>query len=274
MDTLSNFLERYSLRTSVFYSGNLCGQSHFASSMDIGHIHVIESGNVELLIPGKKPLKIHEASVIFFPSSTEHSLKTPNYESVNLVCSTIDLGFQEGNQIFKGMPDFFVISLLDFPELKNTMALLFSEGVKNQLGSTKSINLLLEYFVILLLRHVIQHELITQGVLAALGNKEIGSLMLKLHQSPEENWTIEKMGREAGMSRTKFANFFKHHLGDTPLDYLTNWRLTLAKKLITQGIPLKLLPEKVGYSSNIAFTRAFQKKFNVTPSKYKSSLNI
>ncbi|MFZ6691804.1 AraC family transcriptional regulator [Undibacterium sp. SXout20W] len=272
MDTLTNFLDRYHLRTSMFYAGNFCGRSHYKSTAGVGHIHFVESGNIELKMPGKKTITIKEPSVIFLTSSEEHNLNTKPHDSVHLVCGTIDLGLQEGSQLFKGMPDCLVLSLVEFPELKDIMSLLFAEAGKNKLGAGKAINSLLEYFVILLLRHVTDHELVGQGVLAALGNKELGQLMVKLHQSPNENWTVQSMGQEIGMSRTKFSNYFKHCLGETPLQYLTHWRLNLARQLIDQGCSLKLIPGKVGYASELALSRAYQKKFNITPATYRYSL--
>ena len=80
------------------------------------------------------------------------------------------------------------------------------------------------------------------------------------------------MGKEIGMSRTKFANYFKGCLGETPMEYLTNWRLNLAKFLIKEGVSLKLIPDKVGYSNEISFARAYEKKFGLTP--FKSKLRL
>ena len=274
MDALTTFFERFHLKASVFFTDSLCGQSHFEAQPGLGHIHLVESGELQLFQSGRKTILINESSVIFYPAPISHSFKTKVDQSVNLVCGNIYIGITEGNELFSGLPEVLIVSLREFPELKTLMALIFSESSKSEQGKSQSINLLLEYFVILLLRHAMNHDLVKHGVLAALGNKLLAPLIMKLHQNPENSWTIESMGKEIGMSRTKFANYFKGCLGETPMEYLTNWRLNLAKFLIKEGVSLKLIPDKVGYSNEISFARAYEKKFGLTPFKSKSLLAL
>jgi AraC-like DNA-binding protein len=74
------------------------------------------------------------------------------------------------------------------------------------------------------------------------------------------------------MSRTLFCNKFKASVGETPLTYLTNWRIGKAKTLLMSskenigGIALK-----VGYQSEAAFNRLFKSKVKETPAKYRKS---
>jgi AraC-like DNA-binding protein len=274
LDTLSNFFDRFYLKASVFFSDSLCGQSHFEAQPGLGHIHLVESGEVRLIQSGRKTILVDEPSVIFYPKQTTHSFKTKPDQSVNLVCGNIDIGISEGNELFEGLPEVLIVPLKEFPELKTVMVLMFSESSKSEQGKTQSINLLLEYFVILLLRHAIKHGLVKQGALSALGDKLLAPLMMKLHQNQEKPWTIEGMGKEIGMSRTKFANYFRQCLGETPMEYLTNWRLNQAKLMIKNNVSLKLIPEKVGYSNEISFARAFEKKFGLTPFKAKSIIDF
>ena len=274
MDALSTFFDRFHLKASVFFTDSLCGQARFEARPGLGQIHLVESGEVQLLQTGRKTILINEPSVIFYTAPISHSFKTKVDQSVNLVCGNIDIGITEGNELFSGLPEVLIVSLREFPELKTLMTLIFSESSKSEQGKSQSINLLLEYFAILLIRHAMNHDLVKHGVLAALGNKLLAPLIMKLHQNPENSWTIESMGKEIGMSRTKFANYFKGCLGETPMEYLTNWRLNLAKFLIKDGVSLKLIPDKVGYSNEISFARAYEKKFGLTPFKSKSLLAL
>jgi AraC-like DNA-binding protein len=70
------------------------------------------------------------------------------------------------------------------------------------------------------------------------------------------------------MSRARFAANFKTIVGTTPLDYLTDWRLSIAQTLIRQGKPLKSIAAQVGYQSTAAFSRVFTKRVGATPAEW------
>ena len=49
-----------------------------------------------------------------------------------------------------------------------------------------------------------------------------------MHERPAHAWTLEELARTARLSRTAFAENFKRVVGETPIAYLTRWRMTLA----------------------------------------------
>ena len=71
------------------------------------------------------------------------------------------------------------------------------------------------------------------------------------------------------MSRASFAAHFRQTVGTTPLDYLTDWRVSVAQTLLKSGKPLKLVAPEVGYSHPVALTRVFTKRIGISPTQWQ-----
>jgi AraC-like DNA-binding protein len=82
-------------------------------------------------------------------------------------------------------------------------------------------------------------------------------------------WTVESLAEAAGMSRTAFAVRFKELLGQTPLEYVTEWRMQKAMQLL-QRRDKKLIDvaRSVGYESDAAFSKAFKRVVGANPGEY------
>jgi AraC-like DNA-binding protein len=74
----------------------------------------------------------------------------------------------------------------------------------------------------------------------------------------------------AGMSRSAFAVRFKELLAETPLEYLTNWRMYKATGLLQDDHrTLSEIAKSVGYDSDAAFSKTFKRIFGVAPREYR-----
>jgi AraC-like DNA-binding protein len=89
-----------------------------------------------------------------------------------------------------------------------------------------------------------------------------------MHADPSQEWTLELMARMAGMSRSRFAAAFTDTVGMPPGEYLAQWRIGLAKRLLRRGFALKLVALEVGYGSASALTRAFTHGVGLTPTQW------
>ena len=110
----------------------------------------------------------------------------------------------------------------------------------------------------------------TTGWLAGARDAEIGSALSALHRYPSRPWTLEDVAREAGISRSVLAERFQHYLGETPMAYLTRWRLRLAaQSLATSSHGVARIAADVGYRSEAAFNRAFKREFGAPPARFR-----
>jgi AraC-like DNA-binding protein len=108
------------------------------------------------------------------------------------------------------------------------------------------------------------------GWLAGLADAQLGSTLTALHNNLGWDWTVESMASHAGMSRSGFAARFKHVVGQSPLDYLTQWRMHRAGLLMRRkGSNIAQIARVVGYKSESAFTKVFKKTIGTTPSDYR-----
>jgi transcriptional regulator GlxA family with amidase domain len=92
-----------------------------------------------------------------------------------------------------------------------------------------------------------------------------------MHQKPMYPWTIASLAREVGMSRSVLAERFRHYLDQTPMAYLTRWRLQLGAQMLTcTNKSVLQIAADVGYESEAAFNRAFKREFELPPARFRS----
>lgn len=110
------------------------------------------------------------------------------------------------------------------------------------------------------------------GWLGALEDDRIGKALTIIHDNPEHHWGLEELAHNVGMSRTSFAQQFKRLVGNTPMEYLTEWRMSLAysKLQLTKDTMLTIALD-IGYQSEAAFSRAFKKVMGKTPNEIRKA---
>lgn len=106
--------------------------------------------------------------------------------------------------------------------------------------------------------------------LNALTHPQLANALAAIHGSPQQAWTVESLAEQCCMSRSKFANLFNQMVGTPPLAYLQQHRLRLASQLLKQGqLSIQQIAYQVGYTSETAFSQAFKKQFELSPSQYR-----
>lgn len=112
----------------------------------------------------------------------------------------------------------------------------------------------------------------TRGWLAAIADRQLSRALESMHGDPARNWTVASLAREAGMSRTTFAARFKEVVGQSPLEYLTQWRVYSATRLLLRpNAVLSDVSRQVGYESLAAFTRVFRRETAMTPGAFRKT---
>ena len=97
------------------------------------------------------------------------------------------------------------------------------------------------------------------GWLGALGDPHVGPALRAIHTTPAWPWTVEALGREAGLGRSAFASRFRAAVGEPPMQHLARWRAYRAARLLRADATLAEAAEAVGYASEAAFARAFKR---------------
>lgn len=161
--------------------------------------------------------------------------------------------------------------------LNTTLNLLASEMAESAPGSDLVVNRLADVLFIQCIRAYFgsRSEACKRGVLHAVFDPQIGVAMKSMHDDVEKPWTVESLAAACGMSRSAFATKFKELVGETPLEYLTNWRMHKATALLRKrGKKLFDVAKAVGYDSDAAFSKAFKRVFGVAPREYERNANV
>lgn len=126
-------------------------------------------------------------------------------------------------------------------------------------------------FVETLRRYIAQLPPEQIGWLAGIRDAEVGKVLALLHRQPAHPWTIAALAEEVGISRSVLAERFRCYLSETPIAYLTRWRLQLGAQLLrSTSRSVAEIAAEVGYESEPAFNRAFKREFGLPPARFRS----
>lgn len=107
------------------------------------------------------------------------------------------------------------------------------------------------------------------GLLYAIADPHLGKAIDAMHADPAHRWTLAELAARAGLSRSVFAQRFRARVGETPIDYLTQWRMMLARDRLTDGREtLGTIANALGYESESAFNTAFSRVIGCSPRRY------
>ncbi len=113
------------------------------------------------------------------------------------------------------------------------------------------------------------------GWLAAIVDPVVGRALALLHEQPGRQWTVEELARCAATSRSVLDERFRTFLGQPPMRYLTEWRMQIAAGLLRDtSAKLAAIADAVGYRSEEAFARAFQRHLGLSPGQWRSRPDI
>jgi len=109
------------------------------------------------------------------------------------------------------------------------------------------------------------------GWLAAINDPVVARALALLHAEPRRKWTLEELAQRAATSRSVLDERFRRLLGQSPMRYVAEWRMQLAaEQLRTTQAKIGDIAEAIGYGSEEAFSRAFQRHVGVSPARWRS----
>ncbi len=193
-----------------------------------------------------------------------------------LLCGAVSFNHPTAERLLEIMPASIKIDS-QYREMSQTIHriihMIEDESLSASLGGEAVITRLADILVIQSLRvWLMSYKVIDQGWLAGMSDSSLSKAMVSIHQRPEKFWTVELLAQQACMSRTTFSEHFKKVVGDTPLNYLTQWRMALAKsKLCYTKDSVLEIALGLGYQSEAAFSRAYKKAVGVAPSYFRKA---
>lgn len=158
--------------------------------------------------------------------------------------------------------------------LHQTLELFAAEAAQSSVGAHLVLKRVADILLLQLIReHISSNACCQTGWLRALSDPRIGAVLRSMHEKIEHSWTVAELASAASMSRSAFALRFREIVGETPLDYLTRWRIYKAAVLLRDGEKtLTEIANTVGYSDG-SFSKTFKRIVGVTPGEYRRTGN-
>ncbi len=154
---------------------------------------------------------------------------------------------------------------------QSVLDLLAAETAQPGIASSRLISCLYEsLFVFAIRAYASSSAAPPKGWLAAMSDKHLSKAIQAMHSSLDRSWSVASLAREARMSRSAFALKFRTVLGQTPLEYLTRWRMYKAGAMIrSNNKSFAEVASAIGYGSESSFSRVFRREMGEAPREYR-----
>lgn len=195
-------------------------------------------------------------------------------EDARLVCGFLGCDARPFNPLLATLPRLLHLrsATPDSPALRMFVELAMEESAKRRIGGECMLAKLSELmFIEAVRRHVETMPAEEKGWLAGLRDDVVGRALSVLHAEPARAWTLDELGRVVGLSRSALAERFTQLLGQPPMQYLTQWRMQLAARMLRDGTAsIATIASETGYASEAAFSRAFKKTVGSPPAAFRA----
>ncbi len=110
----------------------------------------------------------------------------------------------------------------------------------------------------------------SRGWLAGLRDRFVSRALALMHDDPATAWTVDELGHRVGLSRSALHERFAEMIGQSPMQYLANWRMQAAAALLRNtNATVASVAQDVGYDSEAAFARAFKRLVGRPPAAWR-----
>ncbi|TDO66499.1 AraC-like DNA-binding protein [Kribbella sp. VKM Ac-2571] len=270
----------------------------FQSGEGIG-FHVVLEGRCWFLPPGEDPVLLAPGDVVVLPHGHGHGLASgPDVEVSGsvipldhpeqvedrapesgagksvLLCGAYLTDRARAHPLLAELPA--SIHLPSAPgtrsALSTAVGLLADELRDERAGTAVVVPALLDTVLLYALRDWYDQNAAAtgRGWSRALADAAVRTALDRIHGAPAHPWTVESLGKAVGLSRAAFAQRFTALTGQTPMAYLTWWRLVIAARRLRESeVSLAAIAREIGYSSEFAFANAFKRHYRVPPGRYR-----
>lgn len=287
MTVLNQLLAALKVEANVFENGQYHGDwAVDTSGSQRMTFHIVSFGVCCIKI-GKQTTLLEQGDAVFMPSDARHRLsgldspeeiqvnhatstsmeQGPNEGGTGLVCGYFDHQNPMFDSLLKQLPELIIVRSKGEANESSASARIVQLMLQESISSGQSTNLLLNRLADCLLYLILRdHVDVDNGVFAALIHPKLNAVLRQIHADSEKKWNVDQLASIAGMSRSAFSGLFKDIVGLSPMDYITQWRMTLAYRyLADEGISTLDAALRCGYESEASFSKAFKRVMGIGP---------
>jgi AraC-like DNA-binding protein len=265
--------------------------------------HYVLEGDLQVVVEGGKPQRLGSGELVLFPRNDGHVLgsnpalppvmasdvivPSPRGElatihhggggaPTRMICGFLGCESVQGNPVVATLPAAMILKVEDTGPaewIRSTFQYAAQEVASGRPGSATVLAKLSELLFVEAVRRYVEDLPADQtGWLAGLRDPLVARTLALMHGDITRAWSVDELGREAGMSRSALADRFSRLIGMAPMHYLAHWRMQVAaQRLRGTNASLAQVAELVGYDSEAAFSRAFKKAFGSSPATWRRS---
>lgn len=280
---LETVLGAYRMRVEITADVRYCGTwfdrepaTHF------GQFHLMTDG--ECWVSGEAlecALHLRRGDLIVFPGGVRHLLSSspdphqpPEEEpgDTTMLCGELEFVSGNNNPIFNALPTCFVVRSEQSSEAFRQLAQMLTATSRDRRWGRQMVqNKLADSLFTMAVCEYVRSAERPRGLLAAMTDARLSLALSAMHSQPGEDWTIQSLAQVAGMSRTAFAELFTATVGAPPMQYMSQWRATEARRLLgNRRLSVAAVAEMLGYRSEAAFRRFFKRLEGIGPGKARS----
>lgn len=271
-------------------------QFHFVSQgtavlrMESGTTFALNSGDALFIPNGNAHALLSDENATVSPVSAFPSepicagvcavtcLPCPDSENVVIFSGCMDFELGGMQPLIKAMPEVMMVSRLmsTWPEIHPLLAAMERESMTRQVGFAGILARLADVVAALIVRGWVEAGCgKSNGWLQVLRDPRLSRAIYAMHQQPGINWSVAELAKEAGTSRSVFAERFLSATGTTPAKYLSELRMRLAIQYINhEQQAIETVALRLGYSSLAAFSRAFKRIVGHPPGALREARQV
>lgn len=301
MDPLSQVFSAMRVKNSECVRLELAGAWGFRfEGYDHAHFGVISHGSCWLSLKEVgKPILLGPGDCWLLPQGHTHALRDQlatqvrPYQEVRykknrgvlrhgrgknktmIIVGNFTFDGQSGKWFTDVLPEFikFRMDQGNSSAMQTILQLLALESQTDTMGSRVVVSRLADILFVQAVRaYVEQAGPHAAGWLRSIGDRQLRFALGAMHEAVERRWTVASLASSARMSRSGFAARFKDLMGESPLEYLTRWRVYKATQLLRESdLKVVKIASLVGYDSDAAFNRVFKRSIGAAPGQYRKS---
>ncbi|MEM6486150.1 MAG: AraC family transcriptional regulator [Pseudomonadota bacterium] len=288
MDALSQLLATFRLKTDVINNAQYCGDWAIdTSGTGKASFHIVSHADAYIRSDDLNgTVYLEKGDCVLFPRDSSHLLSNVaecslpanretavNYDQglqedgVGLICGYFHFRQNSATALLDVLPDALIIQRKTTnPSIATLMDLMVDESLRTTEGTVAVVDRLAEALFVIILKEHVEKSDTDSGLAAALRDQKIRKALTGMQAEPHARWSVDKLAALAAMSRSSFAARFKSLLGESPMEYLTRWRMQVAYNLLDEEhLPVLEVADRCGYDSEAAFAKAFKRVIGVGP---------
>jgi len=218
------------------------------------------------------PFGITARATSAIPIKTNLAAETP--PETELICGRLRFEQAHDNLVLSALPDAIVVRSADGPEaarLRQLITAIQDELAADRAGAAVIATDLASALFVMVVRAHLDRGQAASGLLGLLGHRQAARAAGAMLEDPGRAWTLDELAARANASRASLVRMFQKIAQRAPLEFLAELRLELAqRKLAATDLSLAEIASEIGYQSESAFSRAFQRRFGMRPGEARA----